>query len=143
MAKFNWDHIHLRSPNPEATAAFYERMFGAEVVRTEQQGKVRIDLNIGGAKVFIAPVTPGDGVASPPKTPYQGLDHFGLEVKGIDAIVAELKAKGGYTNIPDSQTPWQEIFRANVEQLSEGMVLKPAVKYQKIAQSKGLPRDNH
>ena len=43
MATFTYDHIHLRSPNPEATAAFYERMFGAEVIRTEQQGKPRID----------------------------------------------------------------------------------------------------
>ena len=60
----------------------------------------------------------------------------------VNGMIA-LAAKGGYTNIPESQTPWQEIFRANVEQLSEGMVLKPAVKYQKIAQSKGLPRDNH
>ena len=69
MATFKWDHIHLRSPDPEATAAFYERMFGAEVIRTMQQGKTRIDLKIGGASVFIAPVTAGDGVASPPKTP--------------------------------------------------------------------------
>ena len=53
-----------------------------------------------------------------------------------------MKSNGGY-HVPESQTPWQEIFRANVEQLSEGMVLKPAVKYQKIAQTKGLPRDNH
>ena len=30
----------------------------------------------------------------PPLTPYQGLDHFGLAVSGIDAIVDELKAKG-------------------------------------------------
>jgi catechol 2,3-dioxygenase-like lactoylglutathione lyase family enzyme len=85
-------------------------MFGAEVVRTEQQGKVRIDLNIGGAKVFIAPVTPGDGVANPPKTPYQGLDHFGLEVKGIDAIVAELKAKGAeFTMEPNNIRPGTRI----------------------------------
>ena len=42
MASFKWDHVHLRSPDPEATAAFYERMFGAEVVRTMPQGKPRI-----------------------------------------------------------------------------------------------------
>ena len=36
----------------------------------------------------------GDGVNPPPTTPYQGLDHFGLLVSGIDAVVAELKAKG-------------------------------------------------
>jgi lactoylglutathione lyase len=94
VAKFTYDHIHLRSPNPEATAAFYERMFDAEVIRTMQQGKPRIDLRVGGANVFILPVVPGDRTAPPPKSPYQGLDHFGLSVTGIDAIVAELKAKG-------------------------------------------------
>ena len=30
-----------------------------------------------------------------------------------------------------------------VDQLSEGMVLKPAIKYQKVAQTFGVPRDNH
>ncbi|MCX8570354.1 MULTISPECIES: IlvD/Edd family dehydratase [Hyphomicrobiales] len=55
---------------------------------------------------------------------------------------AELQANGGY-RYPDHQTPWQEIQRGMVDQLSEGMVLKPAVKYQRVAQSKGVPRDNH
>jgi dihydroxy-acid dehydratase len=45
--------------------------------------------------------------------------------------------------IPESQTPWQEIQRRDVDQLAQGMVLKSAVKYQRIAQSKGVPRDNH
>ena len=94
MAKFTYDHIHLRSPDPEKTAAFYERMFGAEIVRSMQQGKPRIDLKLGGANIFIAPVAPGDGVNPPPTTPYQGLDHFGLAVSGIDAIAADLKQKG-------------------------------------------------
>ncbi|WP_304278640.1 hypothetical protein, partial [Caulobacter segnis] len=43
----------------------------------------------------------------------------------------------------ESQTPWQEIQRAVVGQLETGAVLEPAVKYQRIAQTKGLPRDNH
>jgi catechol 2,3-dioxygenase-like lactoylglutathione lyase family enzyme len=106
VATYTWDHIHLRSPNPEATAAFYERMFDAEVIRTMQEGKPRIDLKVGGADVFIAPVTPGDGVNAPPTTPYQGLDHFGLKVKGIDAIVADLKKKGAeFTMEPTTIRP--------------------------------------
>ena len=106
MATYTWDHIHLRSPNPEATAAFYERMFGAEVIRTMQEGKPRIDLKVGGADVFIAPVAPGDGVNAAPATPYQGLDHFGLKVTGIDAIVADLKKKGAhFTMEPTSIRP--------------------------------------
>ena len=53
-----------------------------------------------------------------------------------------LANEGGF-RIPESQTPWQEIQRSMVGELSEGMVLKPAVKYQKIALTKGVPRDNH
>jgi dihydroxy-acid dehydratase len=53
-----------------------------------------------------------------------------------------LEKAGGY-KYPDHQTPWQEIQRGIVDELSNGMVLKPAVKYQRIAKTKGLPRDNH
>jgi len=106
MPQFTYDHIHLRSPNPEATAQFYQRMFGAEVLRSMQQGKPRIDLKLGGANIFIAPVAPGDGVNAPPTTPYQGLDHFGLSVSNIDAVVAELKAKGAeFTREPTTVRP--------------------------------------
>jgi lactoylglutathione lyase len=94
MANFTYDHIHLRSPNPEATAQYYERMFGAEIVRTMQEGKPRIDLRLGGQNIFIAPVPPNSGVNPPPVTPYQGLDHFGLRVTDIEKVVADLKAKG-------------------------------------------------
>jgi dihydroxy-acid dehydratase len=52
-----------------------------------------------------------------------------------------LKQAGGY-RYPPSQTPWQEIQRAMVDQLAEGMVLKPAPAYQRVA-VKYVPRDNH
>ncbi len=55
---------------------------------------------------------------------------------------SELLASGGY-KYPASQTPWQEMQRGIVDQLSDGMVLKPAVKYQRIAWTFGIPRDNH
>ena len=106
MAKYTWDHVHLRSPDPEATAQWFEKMLGAEVIRSMQQGQPRIDLKVGGANVFIAPVKAGDGVNTPPTTPYQGLDHFGLTVTGIDAIAAELKAKGvEFTRVPTTVRP--------------------------------------
>jgi len=91
---YRWDHIHLRSPDPDATAAWFERILGAQVIRSTVEGKPRIDLKLGGADVFIMPVAPGDKVNPPPVTPYQGLDHFGLTVSGIDAMAAEIKAKG-------------------------------------------------
>jgi dihydroxy-acid dehydratase len=54
---------------------------------------------------------------------------------------AALEKQGGFA-FPASQTPWQEIQRGMVDQLADGMVLKPAVKYQRVAQ-KSVPRDNH
>lgn len=44
---------------------------------------------------------------------------------------------------PESQTPWQEIQRSMVGQFDTGAVLEPAIKYQRIAQTRGLPRDSH
>jgi lactoylglutathione lyase len=106
MARYTWDHVHIRTTNPDATAAWFERMLGAEVLRSMQQGQPRVDLKLGGAMIFIAPVAPGDGVNAPPATPYQGLDHFGLSVSGIDAIAAELKAKGvEFTKEPTTIRP--------------------------------------
>ena len=55
---------------------------------------------------------------------------------------AALEKQGGYA-YPESQTPWQQIQREMVAQFDEGMVLKPAVKYQRLAQTAGIPRDNH
>ena len=54
---------------------------------------------------------------------------------------AALLKNGGY-HYPASQTPWQDIQRGIVDQLAEGMVLKPAVKYQRV-EKKNVPRDNH
>jgi lactoylglutathione lyase len=94
VPNYRWDHIHLRSPDPEATAKWFERILGAQVIRSTVEGKPRIDLKLGSADVFIMPVAPGDKVNPPPVTPYQGLDHFGLAVSGIDAVAADLKAQG-------------------------------------------------
>ena len=96
------DHIHLRTTDPEAMAQWFEKTLGAEVLRTMQQGKPRIDLKIGGANIL----APGDRVNAAPTTPYRGLDHFGLAVTGIDAIAADLKAKGvEFTREPTTIRP--------------------------------------
>jgi dihydroxy-acid dehydratase len=54
----------------------------------------------------------------------------------------DLQAAGGYS-YPASQTPWQEMQRSVVGQMDTGSVIEPAVKYQRIARTKGIPRHNH
>jgi catechol 2,3-dioxygenase-like lactoylglutathione lyase family enzyme len=46
----------------------------------------------------------GSSASAP--TPYQGLDHFGLTVKDLDAVAAEIKAKGvEFTKEPTTIRP--------------------------------------
>ena len=94
MVQYRYDHLHLRSPDPEATARWYETMFAAEILRTQPQGKPRIDLKIDGMSIFIAQVVNDGKTAEPPLSPYQGLDHFGLQVDNLDEATVDLKAKG-------------------------------------------------
>jgi lactoylglutathione lyase len=106
MAGFTWDHIHLRTTDPDAMARWFETKLGAQVLRSMQEGQPRIDLKLGGANIFIAQVGAADKVNAAPATPYRGLDHFGLAVSGIDAIAADLKAKGvEFTREPTTVRP--------------------------------------
>jgi dihydroxy-acid dehydratase len=88
---------------------------GLALLRTGD--RIRIDLNRGSADILIP------------------------EAELAERRLA-LQSSGGF-KFPQSQTPWQEIQRAMVDQLADGMVLKPAVKYQRVAQTFGVPRDNH
>lgn len=53
-----------------------------------------------------------------------------------------LMTAGGY-HVPESQSPWQEIFRDLVQPFDKGMTLRGAPEYRDIARTKGVPRDNH
>jgi dihydroxy-acid dehydratase len=72
----------------------------------------------------------------------QGTANILISKEELAERRAALEQRGGY-KYPTSQTPWQEIQRSMVEQFDQGMVLKPAVKYQNIAEAMGIPRDNH
>ncbi|NRB03776.1 MAG: dihydroxy-acid dehydratase, partial [Rhodobacteraceae bacterium] len=54
---------------------------------------------------------------------------------------AKLAAEGGYP-APESQSPWQEIFREKVGRFDQGMTLNGADAYQDISR-RYMPRDNH
>ncbi len=60
----------------------------------------------------------------------------------IEARREALEARGGYP-YPASQTPWQEMQRDTIGQLETGAALEPAIKYRRIIETFGNPRDNH
>jgi len=105
------------SGSPSILNASPEAATGGGLALLKTGDRVRIDLNKRTADILI----PADE---------------------LEKRRAALKASGGY-KYPEHQTPWQEIQRGMVDELSNGMVLKPAVKYQRIAETKGIPRDNH
>ena len=93
--RFRYDHIHLRSRDLEATAEYYSRVFGAQVLRSVQSdGQSRIDLDIDGLTLFLAKVGEGEDVPEAPAEPYLGLDHFGFTVDNLEEAAAELKQRG-------------------------------------------------
>ena len=95
MTEFAYDHVHLRSPDPDATARYYERMFGAKIIKSVMSnGLPRTDMNLGGVMFFIAQVPAEAALSEKPAGSFVGLDHLGLRVRDIDAVCAELKAKG-------------------------------------------------
>jgi xylonate dehydratase len=104
------------SGSPSILNASPEAAAGGGLALVTTGDRIRIDLNKGSADILI----PADELAR---------------------RRAALAQQGGF-HFPASQTPWQEIQRAMVEQLADGMVLAPAVKYQRVAQ-KSVPRDNH
>jgi len=95
MPVYSYDHIHLRSRDPMATAQYYHKMFDAKIVESMQSdGRPRIDLDINGLTVFIAQVSADSIMGEAPTDPHLGLDHFGLRVDNLDAAYAELKQRG-------------------------------------------------
>ena len=92
---YTYDHIHLRTKNPQATIAYYQKMFDATpVAYVQSNGKPRVDLDLNGLTIFIAEVPADATLPTAPSEPYIGLDHLGLRVDDVDAATAELKRRG-------------------------------------------------
>lgn len=106
MPEFSWDHTHIKTYDVPATAAWFQKFLGAGNVAGTSVSEARADLTIGGTKVIVTQVKEGDGVNATPAIPYAGFEHFGLGVKDIDKVAAELKAQGvEFTREPVTPRP--------------------------------------
>ncbi len=104
------------SGSPSILNASPEAAIGGGLALLRTGDRVRIDLRQGTANMLVSP-------------------------HELARRREELQAAGGYP-YPPSQTPWQEIQRADVGQLQSGAVLESAVKYQRLAQTQ-RPRHSH
>jgi dihydroxy-acid dehydratase len=105
------------SGSPSILNASPEAATGGNIALLKTGDRMRIDLKAGRVDVLI-------------------------DASEMAARRAAFEAAGGY-QYPASQTPWQAFQRSMVGELETGAVLEPAVKYHRIVDTLGLPRDNH
>jgi catechol 2,3-dioxygenase-like lactoylglutathione lyase family enzyme len=108
---YRFDHIHLLSRDPEATADYYVRMFDAAAKPgMTKDGRPRIDLKLGTLDIFIFKIQPDETVPPGPSGRYLGLDHFGLIVDDFDAVIAELRGRGAeFASEPKTMGPGHKV----------------------------------
>jgi predicted enzyme related to lactoylglutathione lyase len=97
MAKVWLEHIHIVTLDPMKLAAFYEKAFGAKIIRTGTlpNGGVSVSLDLGGTRLAImVPDTPDK--REPPDNPHKhfGLEHLGVRTDDIEAVVKNSVAEG-------------------------------------------------
>jgi dihydroxy-acid dehydratase len=99
------------SDSPSILNASPESAVGGGLAWVRTGDRIRIDLNTGRCDMLVT-----------------------------DEEIAQRKKQGPPT-IPESATPWQEIYRATVGQLVDGAIVELAAKYKRVA--KTTPRHNH
>jgi catechol 2,3-dioxygenase-like lactoylglutathione lyase family enzyme len=108
---FKFDHVHIISENPRASAEWYVEMFGATIAAdTIARGAPQIFVELGGMTVLIRGRRPGETpAATRPIRPFAdfsshdawGTDHFGFLYQGdLAALCEELRDKGVNFPVP-------------------------------------------
>jgi catechol 2,3-dioxygenase-like lactoylglutathione lyase family enzyme len=93
MESYRFDHIHLRSADPEPAAANRAKACGATIKGRVQAGPWEgFVLDLAGVTLFIEQVPPDTHAPSAP--PFRGREHLGLACADLDAAIADLAAKG-------------------------------------------------
>ena len=93
MTGLRCDHVHLRSPDPEAAARFYvEVLVARDTGRMQVRSALRRMVGLGGLNIFIETVPVATPM--PPPAPFIGLEHMDFAVANLDAFVAQLAEHG-------------------------------------------------
>jgi len=111
---FKFDHVHIISETPHASANWYVEMFGATIkADIVARGAPQIFVSLGGTTILIRGRRPGeDPLPTRPIQPYAdfsshnvwGTDHFGFMYNGdLTTFYDELRGKGVSFPVPLKQ----------------------------------------
>jgi catechol 2,3-dioxygenase-like lactoylglutathione lyase family enzyme len=88
MPKYQFDHVHVYTRDPDKTSEFYQKMFGAVIENKVDLGggKIAVTLDIKGTKLLVStPWNQDDPL---------GLSHFGIRTDNLEKTVSDFKKSG-------------------------------------------------
>ena len=98
------NHVHIRSADPHAAAAWYEKHFAAKIVseREVMPGTITIGMEVGGpTRLNVSSQPPGSSDRrAAAELNRLGLEHFGFHVDDLAAELDRLTAAGIRTVLP-------------------------------------------
>ena len=95
---FRINHIHLKAPDPKATADWYVKAFNfkivADDVRSFGDRFIRCQSEDGGMAVNISGARTNERLGPGDAMPHHGLEHFGFDSEHLETDITRLEALG-------------------------------------------------
>ena len=106
---YSINHVHIRSADPHASAAWYEEHFGVKLLSSREvmPGTITVSMDAGGpVRLNISSKPAGSSDArAVAELNRLGLEHFGFDVEDIDADISRLEAAGVRVVLPITDVP--------------------------------------
>lgn len=94
---YRFHHVHIKSKDPRASVRWWVDMFGATILPEFEFGTMLFTpVELDGVTINITGHSPQDmaKMAEPQPIPYFGLEHFGIQVDDLDAILDRFAEQG-------------------------------------------------
>ena len=92
---FSFHHVHVKSPDPHKTAQWYVDNFGASILlQAELFGAPLVAIQLGGVRINISGLAPGQKLPPGSAKPHLGIEHFALQTDDVRGVISKLEAKG-------------------------------------------------
>lgn len=90
-------HVHLKSRDVDKAAQFYVDAFGAKKVRewTTERGAKWIVLDLGGQRINMNGLAPGEALPTGTSDQHLGMEHFGVEPDDLEEALERVTKAGG------------------------------------------------